>query len=88
MPGAEGLGEGYIEEINVSVNNRFLFQKANYSQLPKSAFSLSDGRTGTIRKVQSDPIKEMNEYMKKCLSIHKLFFLWATQFGKKTVNTE
>ena len=44
--------------------------------------------TGTIRKVQSNPIKEMNEYMKKCLSIHKLFFLWATQFGKKTVNTE
>ena len=44
--------------------------------------------TGTIRKVQSDPIKERNEYMKKCLSIHKLFFLWATQFGKKTVNTE
>ena len=44
--------------------------------------------TGTKRKVQSDPIKEMNEYMKKCLSIHKLFFLWATQFGKKTVNTE
>ena len=44
--------------------------------------------TGTISKVQSDPIKEMNEYMKKCLSIHKLFFLWATQFGKKTVNTE
>ena len=25
--------------------------------------------TGTIRNVQSDPIKEMNEYMKKCLSI-------------------
>ena len=44
--------------------------------------------TGTICKVQSDPIKEMNEYMKKCLSIHKLFFLWATQFRKKTVNTE
>ena len=44
--------------------------------------------TGTIRNVRSDPIKEMNEYMKKCLSIHKLFFLWATQFGKKTVNTE
>ena len=44
--------------------------------------------TGTIRNVQSDPIKEMNEYMKKCLSIHKLFFLWATHFGKKTVTTE
>ena len=44
--------------------------------------------TGKIRKVQSDPIKEMNEYMKKCLTIHKLFFLRATHFGKKTVNTE
>ena len=55
LPGAEGLGEGYIEEINVSVNNRFLFQKANYSQLPKSAFSLSDGnRYNTQGAIRSD----------------------------------
>ena len=43
--GAEGLGEGCIEEINVPVKdnaNRFLFQKANYSQLP-SVLSLSGG---------------------------------------------
>ena len=43
--GAEGLGEGCIEEINVPVKdnaNRFLFQKGNYSQLP-SVFSLSGG---------------------------------------------
>ena len=30
--------------------------------------------TGTIRKVQSDPIKEMNEYMKKCVSIYSFPF--------------
>ena len=56
-----GLGEGYIEEINVSVKdntNRFLFQKANYSQLPKSVFSLSDGNRynmqGAIRSDQGN----------------------------------
>ena len=39
LPGAEGLREGCIEQINVPVKdnaNRFLFQKAKYSQLPIS----------------------------------------------------